>query len=358
MTAGVSTRLPPMRLLAAVLLVAAGCGGARASEPKKLTPASRPSQASERPRPPVRDLPPLTDAEMAYRAELRRHVVTLADEIGERHTGEKWNLATAADYVARELEKSGFVVGRQGYAVAETMSQNLDVDVVGGLRGDEIIIVGAHYDSAVGTAGADDNASGVAALLALAKRYRQKRPARTVRFVAFANEEAPHFQTPAMGSLVYAKRTAERGERVILMLSLETIGYYSTSPGSQRYPDGLADRFPSTGHFVAIVGSTEMKPHVDRALAAFRSSASIPVEGAALPADLPGVGWSDHWSFWQLGFPAVMITDTAPFRYPHYHAKEDTPDKLDFDRMARAVVGIEAIIDALAGSVPGAKSAE
>ncbi len=330
-----------------VALMVAACGAAL---PSRVTPATPPRPDAPPPRTASAALPALTDAERAYRAELERHVQALSVQMGERNTTEKWNLATAADYIAGEFEKAGYEIGRQGYAVGETVSQNLAVDVRGGIRGEEIVLVGAHYDSAVGTPGANDNASGTAALLSLAATYREKRPLRRVRFVAFANEEAPHFQTPTMGSLVYAREAAGRGERIVMALSLETIGYYSDEPGSQKYPDGLAARFPDVGNFVAVVGSSEMAVHVERVAAAFRASASIPAEAAALPADLPGVAWSDHWSFWQMGFPALMITDTAPFRYPHYHQPTDTADRLDYDRMARVVAGVEAVIDVLAGT--------
>jgi Zn-dependent M28 family amino/carboxypeptidase len=227
------------------------------------------------------------------------------------------------------------------------LAQNLGVELPGADLGHEIVIVGAHYDSALGTPGADDNASGAAALLALARGFSGARPARTLRLVAFANAEAPHFRTPQMGSLVYAKRSAARGEKVVAMISIDSIGYYSDAPNSQRRADSTA-RYPSTGDFVAVEGNEASKALVDRVLGAFLNYASISAHGAALRPDSEGAGASDDWAFWQVGYPAVTVTDTASFRNPHRHRSEDTEEKLDFARMARVVAGLEGAIGELA----------
>jgi Zn-dependent M28 family amino/carboxypeptidase len=187
-------------------------------------------------------------------------------------------------------------------------------------------------------------------LLLLSRWMAQDAPEKTVRFVAFANEEPPFFQNEGMGSLAYARHCRERGDRVEAMLSLETIGYYSDEPGTQRYPPPLGWFYPDTGNFVGFVGNTASGALVRRALSAFRRAAQFPSEGAALPAALEGVGWSDHWSFWQVGYPAIMVTDTAPFRYPHYHRPADTPEKLDYERMSRVATGLVAVVRSLAGS--------
>ncbi len=211
--------------------------------------------------------------------------------------------------------------------------------------------MGAHYDTVLDSPGADDNASGVAALLAIARELasRPQPPARTVRLVAFANEEPPHFQTPRMGSLVYARRARERGDRIVAMLSLESIGYYSDAPGSQRYPLFLLGWiYPSRGDFLAFVGDVGARALVRRAIASFRRHAALPSEGAAVPGFVPGVLWSDHWSFREAGYPAIMVTGTAPFRNPHYHEPSDRPETLDYDRLARATAGLARVIDALA----------
>ncbi len=154
-----------------------------------------------------------------------------------------------------------------------------------------------------------------------------------------------------MGSWVYAHRCKERGDRIAAMISLETIGYFSNAPGSQKYPMiGLRFLYPSAGNFIGFVGNVSSRALVRQALGTFRAQATLPSEGAALPASVPGIGWSDHWAFWKHGYPAIMVTDTAPFRYPHYHARSDTPDKLDYESMTRVVQGLQDVISDLAGA--------
>ena len=305
-------------------------------------------------------LPPLTDAEETFRDQLRRHVRKLAGEIGERNLIQYTALREAADYVHHSFEQAGYGVERQTYDVAprsffgssEVPEQplacaNLIAEIPGSEKPQEIVVVGAHYDSVEGSPGANDNATGVAAVLALARSFAGKKPGRTLRFLAFVNEEPPYFQTASMGSLVYARRCQERQENVVAMLSLETIGYYSDEPGSQNYPAPLGFFYPSTGNFVAFVGDISSRGLVRKVIRSFRESTQFPSEGAATFGSLPGVGWSDHWSFWQAGYPGVMVTDTALYRYPYYHGALDTPDKIDYDRLARLVMGIEGVIEEL-----------
>lgn len=295
-------------------------------------------------------LPPLTPEQIALQEELRRHVRRLAGEIGERNVFAPGGLGAAADYIATELAATGRTVTRQGFEVRGILCQNLEIQIPGATGMGEVLVIGAHYDSVSGSPGADDNASGVAALLALAKIFAAQPTARSLRFVAFANEEPPFFMTGQMGSLVYARACRERDDRIALMLSLESLGYYSTQPRSQRYPFPLAMFYPSRGDFIGFVGRTKDAVWVRRCVKLFRDSARFPSEGGALPGWLPGVGWSDHWAFWQTGYPAVMITDTAIFRSPHYHSAHDTPETLDYERFARVVDGLRRVIAELAGA--------
>jgi Zn-dependent M28 family amino/carboxypeptidase len=210
-----------------------------------------------------------------------------------------------------------------------------------------MVVVGAHYDTVPGSPGANDNASGVAALLCLAERFAAASPARTLRFVAFANEEAPFAHTAGMGSRVYARRCREKGERIAAMLCLETIGFYADAPRTQTYPRPLGWFYPSRGDFIAFVGSTRWGRLVADAAGAFRRAEPFPVQAGALPESVSDIARSDHASFWREGYPAVMVTDTANFRYPHYHTPEDTVEKIGFDRLARVVRGLEAVVSAL-----------
>lgn len=303
-------------------------------------------------------LPPLTAAEAALRDELRRDVGVLAGQIGERNLAKPDALARAVLYIEGELAAAGYRVRRQTYETppeafhrtegVERVFHNLEGERAGGERAAEIVVVGAHYDTVLGTRGANDNGSGVAAVLALARRFAGRAPARTVRFVAFANEEI-YFQQPWMGSLVYARALRERGDRVVTMLSLETMGYYSDQPGSQRYPPPLGLLYPSAGNFIGFVGNFASRAQVRSAIAGFRRHARFPSEGAAIPPVLPGIAWSDHWAFWQAGYPGVMVTDTAPYRYPYYHTASDTPDRVDYERLARVVAGLEGMLADLTG---------
>ncbi|HUT24454.1 MAG TPA: M28 family peptidase [Sumerlaeia bacterium] len=295
-------------------------------------------------------LPPLTDAERVLSDDLRRHVSVLADEIGERNVFLSAKLDRSAAYLEEVLRGVGFEAGSQWFEVGKHSVRNLEAELPGGEKKNEIVIVGAHYDSVVGTPGANDNGSGVAAMLELARLLKDSRPARTIRFVAFVNEEPPFFQTRDMGSFHYARRCRKRDENVVAMLSLETIGYYSDEPGSQKYPPLFSFFYPNRGDFIAFVGNVGSRKLVRRAVESFRKHARFPSEGAAPPGVVPGVGWSDHWSFWRQGFPALMVTDTAPFRYPHYHLETDTLDKIDFERLARVVAGLERVVRDLAGA--------
>ncbi|MDE3051721.1 MAG: M28 family peptidase, partial [Nitrospirota bacterium] len=186
--------------------------------------------------------------------------------------------------------------------------------------------------------------------LALAHAFAKTHPARTLRFVGFTNEEPPLFQTKYMGSRVYARRSRERGETIVLMLSLETIGYYSDEPGSQHLLFPLNLIYPSTGNFIAFVSNVENGFRVRRLVGSFRQQAEFPSEGGALWGLIPGVGWSDHWAFWKEGFPAVMVTDTALFRYPAYHSNTDRPELVQYERMARVVSGLQAVVAEMANA--------
>lgn len=279
-------------------------------------------------------------------AELRRDVVALCD-IGERSTMVPEGLAAGADFIERELSAAGYRVERQTYRVQrdDVVAANLIVEIRGRTRPSEIVVIGAHYDSVTGTIGADDNASGVAAMLALARRFARVKPARTLRFVAFVNEEPPHFQTRDMGSWQYAKRCRDRGETIAAMVSLETIGYYSDAPGSQKYPAPLSAFYPNTGNFVAFVSNVSSRALNARCVRAFRARTKFPVESASLPEAVAGIGWSDQWSFWQFDWPAIMVSDTAPFRNPHYHESSDLPPTLDYARFAQVVEGLVGVIE-------------
>jgi Zn-dependent M28 family amino/carboxypeptidase len=287
-------------------------------------------------------LDPLTGEEQTIAENLREHVTVIASR--EHNVFRLPMLEQAAQYIENAFDKAGYPVAAQRFVSGPAEVRNIEAEVKGGVRASEIVIIGAHYDSVAGAVGANDNGSGVAAVLELARLMHGSRPARTLRFVAFVNEEPPFYHSDAMGSRQYSRRSKERGENIVAMFSLETIGYYSDRPGSQHYPFPLSFFYPSTGNFIAFVSNLDSRPLLHEVIAGFRRHGGLPSEGVAAPAFIPGVDWSDQWSFWQEGWPALMVTDTAPYRYPHYHTMQDTPDKVDYDRLARVVTGLHGML--------------
>jgi len=288
-------------------------------------------------------LPDCTARQAALAGDLRRDVHALAGAIGERSVRRRDAQRRAAEFIEASLRESNLD--------ARTVSGNIAAELRGSKSPGEIVIVGAHYDSAEGSPGANDNGTGVAAVLALARRFAGCAPERTLRFVAFVDEEPPSFGTDAMGSRIDARACRERGDDVVAMLSLETLGCYSDEPGSQRYPIPLLGLiYPDRGDFVTFVGSVASRSLVRRAIGAFRERAPFPSEGAALPGWIPGVGWSDHESYWREGYPAIMVTDTALFRDPRYHTAQDTAEHVDLERLARVVEGLGAVVEDLSSS--------
>jgi len=294
---------------------------------------------------------PLSPDEITLREELRADVQKLAGEIGERNMWHYPQLNAAADFIENSFSRAGFHPRRDSYELRGQACHNIEVEIPSSQGAavssppPSIILIGAHYDSVFGSPGANDNGSGVAATLALARRFAGRETKHALRFVAFVNEEPPYFLSGEMGSLIYARRCKSRGDKISAMISLETIGYFSDAPGSQTYPSrGLGFFYPKIGNFIGFVSNVHSRALLRRAIALFRDHAKIPSEGAALPSFIPGVSWSDQWSFWRNGYPGIMVTDTAPFRYPYYHSANDTPDKLDYDRFALVVSGMEKVI--------------
>lgn len=289
-------------------------------------------------------LPPLTMEQIRIADRLREHITVLSEEIGERNLWRDGTLEATADYIEETLQAMDYAVSSQAYTVQGTCVRNLEAVLSGTSLAEEIVLIGAHYDTVSGSPGANDNASGVAALLEIARLLAAKPLARSVRFVAFVNEEAPFFATWEMGSHRYARRAHEHGDHIIAMLSLETIGYYCDAEGSQQYPNPVyAWLYPNTGNFIGFVGNLASRKLVRQCLGSSRRHSVFPSEGVAAPGRATGIHWSDHWSFWQEGYAAVMVTDTALFRYPHYHASTDMPDRIDYERLARVVAGLAKV---------------
>ncbi|MGH8658649.1 MAG: M28 family peptidase [Gammaproteobacteria bacterium] len=280
---------------------------------------------------------------------LRSHIQHLAGEIGERHFRRGDTLDRSLRYIERAFSSLDYESQRLAYRLPGGYTfYNLESDLEGTNRPNEIIVIGAHYDTVPGTPGADDNASGSAALIELARLLKAQPLERTVRFVAFVNEEEP-FHSTQMGSGIYARAARERGVNIIGMLSLESIGYYDDRPNTQHYPRIFQWFYPSIGSFVAFVGNLKSRPLLRKAIRAFRVHTAFPSEGVVAPERLvPDIGRSDHSSFWREGYPAIMVTDTVPFRNPNYHRPSDTPETLRYDYMSLVVQGLAKTIADLA----------
>jgi len=263
-------------------------------------------------------------------------VLILSETIGQRSWKDLDKLAASADYIEEKLKDSGCDTARQPFIFRGNTYQNIITEIQGSDPGqDSMLIVGAHYDSCEGTPGADDNASGIAGLLELARLTKEKPLKRTVRYVAYCLEEPPAYGTKHMCSYVHAESLHKEGARVFGMISLEMLGYYCDEEGSQYYPSSLFRPFyPGTGNFITFVGNFSSRGFSNSVKSAFTSVSSFPVEALNGFSIIPGVDFSDHRNYWKFGFPAFMITDTAFYRNPNYHEISDLPNTLDYDRLA------------------------
>lgn len=310
------------------------------------------------PRQPFRgSLPHLTAEENALGARLHAHVAAIAST--PHNLAHYPALEAAACYIERELAAAGYAVRLQEFEVMGRPVRNIEVMLgpaaakgcSGTDNGTPCYLVGAHYDSPDRSPGANDNGSGVAALIELARLLAEDPPpGHRLRLVFFVNEEAPWGKTEHMGSLVHARSLAADGQRLDGMIALETLGHFSTRPGSQCFPFPFGLVYPDVGNFVAFVGLPRARSFVHRALEAFRRETAFPSIGGIAPGCVAGVDLSDHWAYDQCGYPAMMITDTAPFRNPYYHTPGDLPETVDYDSLARITLGLARMLRGLGSS--------
>jgi Zn-dependent M28 family amino/carboxypeptidase len=277
-------------------------------------------------------------------ARLEAHVRALSVQFVPRDAAHPEGLELAAAYVRRELGAAGGVVAEQPYEVGGRVYRNVVASF--GPETRERIVVGAHYDAAGPLPGADDNASGVAGLLELARMLGASAPPLRVELVAYTLEEPPFFGTGEMGSAVHARSLRAAGVALRAMISLEMIGFFSDAEGSQRYPSpALKAFYPSRGDFITVVGKFDQGRLVRRVKRAMLAAAPLlPVYSINAPRAVPGVDFSDQSNYWDAGYDALMITDTAFYRNPNYHTARDTPDTLDYTRMALVVEGVHAAV--------------
>lgn len=271
----------------------------------------------------------------------------LSKDIGQRSYLDLVSLQNTAAYIETLFSSFGYEPIRQPYVYRGNTYQNIAVEAKGSDSSrNDLIVIGAHYDTVIGTSGADDNASGIAGLLELARLVRGTPISRTIHFVAFTLEEPPAFFTKDMGSYIYAKSLHEKGIEVYGMMSLEMLGYYSNRKNSQfPFPFSfLKWFFPDTGNFIAFVGNLSSRQFSSALKRSFKAVSSFPVESLNTPWFIPGVYFSDNYSFWRFGYPAIMITDTAFMRNKNYHKDTDTAETLDYDKFAELVRGLFAAL--------------
>ena len=275
-------------------------------------------------------------------AALQRHVQALAMTYFPRSVDNFAMLEAAGDYVLAEMRAAGAAPQVQSVDVNGTVYRNF-IARFGPAEG-PLLVIGAHYDACGQTPGADDNASGVAGLLELTRLLARDPPSQPVELVAYTLEEPPYFRTDYMGSYRHARELAQQKREVRLMVSLEMIGYYRDEPNSQDYPvAGLGMLYPDQANFIAIVGAFNDVSNMRRVKALFIGASDLPVESINAPSSVPGVDFSDHASYWRFDMPALMVTDTAFLRNPNYHEAGDTPDTLDYARMAKVVRAMHAV---------------
>src|SRR4051812_24805129 len=285
-------------------------------------------------------------------ARLEANVRRLSSDIGERHFRREQALDEALSFIRDELGRAHVAATDHPFEVSGRRFTNLEAIVPSRAGASEpaCIVVGAHYDTVPGTPGADDNATGVAALLELARQLAHERFERGLRLVFFPNEEPPFFPDAEMGSAEYAAELRRASVEVHTMISLEMLGYYSDRPHTQRYPPGLSLLYPNRGNFIGFVSNLRSRKRLRELKSAFTASSDFPCESLAAPEWTVVVGLSDHSSFWKEGYPGLMVTDTAFMRNPHYHRASDTADTLDFDRFAKVTEGLVGAVKRLAES--------
>ena len=276
---------------------------------------------------------------------LYQHVWFLSEEIGERHNENQGSLEKTINYITQEFNSAGYNPELQNFGPLQ--NSNIIAEITG--TDNEVLIIGAHYDTVWLSPGADDNATGIAGLLEIARALSGSSPVKTIRFIAFANEEQPYSHTDDMGSRVYARSVNEKNENIVGMISLEMLGYYSDEPGGQKFPSLAHWFYPDTASFIGFISNLQSRKFLLSALNHYRTGAIVPAEGLAIPVSLvPDIQRSDHASFWTLGYPAIMITDTANFRNINYHSVGDVIHTLDFNHMVGVVSGLIKMTAALA----------
>lgn len=271
--------------------------------------------------------------------------VAYLQSLGPRNSESEENyrhLRQCEEWIKQRWESQGYAVKKQTFSFQGKEYANLEIEVKGRTIPSEIVILSAQYDTLPDSPGANNNGSGVAILFQLSRLLRDHIPDRTLRFLNFVNEEDPFFGTEMMGSYQYAKRCRQQGEEIKAMLSLDALGIYKEEPRSQRLPFPFSMVYPDRGNFLAFIGNLRSRRSMVEATRGFKKGSSFPIEAGVVPEWVEAADWSDHRSFWQFGYPGIMVTDTGKFRSIYHTTKEDTMEKMNFEAMARIVIGMYA----------------
>jgi len=284
----------------------------------------------------------LTEEQLQIKTRLERHVDWLVNRIGPRNYENYANLNKAADYILREFNQLGYETAVQTYEAQGLKFRNI-IASRPGFNDKSFIIIGAHYDTCFNP-GADDNASGIAGVLEIARGLKNEQLGIPVKFIAFVNEEPPFFSKPQMGSRQYVSFLEDREARVEVAIIFDMLGYYSDKNFSQRHFPFLGPFYPNQGNFIAFISDYNSRRVMRELVKNFKSATPFPVEGLAAPSQVPGINFSDHSSFWAAGYRAVMVTDTAYMRNKNYHRLSDMPATLNFEKMAVVVAGLKDMV--------------
>lgn len=280
---------------------------------------------------------------------LKNMVIHLSQKIGIRNYKYYQNLNLAAEYILNQFKDMGYSVEVMTYQINDKEYRNVIAEKPSTQQGNGVIIVGAHYDSCFNP-GADDNASGVAGILELARLLKGVDTQSRIQFVAFVNEEPPFFKTDYMGSFVYVSRVKEKKEKIKAAIILESIGFYTEKRNSQRYLPLLGFFYPNKGNFIGVVSNFPSRKILKKIVTSFKRTSEFPIESVTAPGGIPGIDFSDHWSFWKNGYPAVMVTDSAFLRNRNYHKQTDLPSTLNYEKMAEVILGLKESVECLANS--------
>jgi len=284
--------------------------------------------------------------------EIKRNLLSYVEfiqKLGPRNSADEVSyrrLQQCRNWIIKEWESMGYEVEEDTFSVGGREYANLIVEIRGQRRPGEIVIVSAQYDTHPGSPGANNNGSGMAVLFELSRLFSNRSSlfGRTLRLIEFVNEQYPFFGTENMGSYRYAKRCREKNENILVMISLDTVGYYTDKPKSQKLPFPFSLFYPDRGISLAFIGNLTSRSYVVKITAGFKKGSAFPINAGVAPECVEGVTWSDHSSFWKFGYPALQVTDTGKFRSPYHNTSEDTMEKLDFDAMSRIVIGMYAAI--------------